>query len=109
MVVVVTAIAIVLVVAIASASMVVAATRGHVHQQQLTALNELVRVRESIRGRGVDLVVGLIDNQAARDEQVRQGTQAMRMLGLGGPPPSLRAADILLDIAGIARKQQTNY
>jgi hypothetical protein len=28
----------------------------------------------------------------------------MRLLGHGGPPPSLRAAEILLDIAGIARR-----
>ncbi len=50
-----------------------------------------------------DALLGLIADPHARDQQVRQGSEAMRLLGAGGPPPSLRAADILLDIAGIAR------
>lgn len=48
-------------------------------------------------------VLGLLHDPAARADQVRQGSEAMRLLGQGGPPPSLRAADILLDIAGIPR------
>lgn len=51
-----------------------------------------------------ETVLGLLDNQAAREDQVRQGSEAMRLMGLGGPLPSHRAADILLDIAGIARR-----
>jgi len=50
-------------------------------------------------------LLSLIADPAARAEQVRQGSEAMRLLGAGGPPPSLRAADILLDIAGIARAE----
>lgn len=49
-------------------------------------------------------VLGLLDDPTAAAEQVRQSGAAMRALGHGGPPPSLRAAEILLDIAGIARK-----
>lgn len=49
-------------------------------------------------------VLKLLTDPAARESQVRQTSEATRMLGLGGPPPSLRAADILLAIAGIARK-----
>ena len=51
-----------------------------------------------------EAVLGLLHSPAARAEQVDQGSEAMRLMGHGGPPPSLRAADILLDIAGIARK-----
>jgi lipid-A-disaccharide synthase len=50
-----------------------------------------------------EAVAGLLADTKARAEQVRQTGEAMRQLGLGGPPPSLRAADILLDIAGIPR------
>ncbi len=49
-------------------------------------------------------VLGLMRDPAARAEQTRQTGEAMRMLGMGGPPPSSRAADILLDIAGIPRR-----
>lgn len=51
-----------------------------------------------------EAVLGLIRSPQARAEQVRQGSEAMRMLGHGGPSPALRAADILLDIAGIPRR-----
>ena len=50
-----------------------------------------------------DAVLRLFDDPAARAEQMRLAGEAMRMLGLGGPAPSMRAADILLDIAGIPR------
>lgn len=53
-----------------------------------------------------DAVLALLDDPAACAEQVRQATAAMRLLGFGGPPPSARAADILLDIAGIARRRR---
>jgi lipid-A-disaccharide synthase len=49
-------------------------------------------------------VLALLDDPAACAEQVRLAAEAMRLLGHGGPPPSLRAAEILLDIAGIARR-----
>ena len=51
-----------------------------------------------------DGVLGLMRDPTACAEQVRLTGEAMRMLGLGGPPPSSRAADILLDIAGIPRQ-----
>ncbi len=54
-----------------------------------------------------DAVLTLLQHPAACAEQVRQATEAMRMLGYGGPPPSMRAARILLDIAGIARRPRT--
>lgn len=50
-----------------------------------------------------EAVLGLLRSPEARADQARQGSEAMRLLGHGGPPPSLRAADILLDIAGIPR------
>ncbi|MGQ0676451.1 MAG: lipid-A-disaccharide synthase, partial [Rhodospirillales bacterium] len=50
-----------------------------------------------------EAVLGLLNDPAARAEQVRLAGEAMRLLGRGGPPPSLRAADILLDVAGIPR------
>lgn len=49
-------------------------------------------------------VLALLDDPAARADQVRQAAEAMRLLGHGGPPPSLRAAEILLDIAGVPRR-----
>lgn len=49
-------------------------------------------------------VLDLLRDPAARAEQTRLGSEAMRLMGHGGPPPSLRAADILLDIAGISRR-----
>jgi len=49
-------------------------------------------------------VLALLDDPAGRAEQVRQVAEAMRLLGHGGPPPSLRAAEIVLDIAGLARQ-----
>jgi lipid-A-disaccharide synthase len=51
-------------------------------------------------------VLTLMDDPAARAEQVRQAGEAMRLLGLGGPSPAARAADILLDVAGIPRKAE---
>jgi len=53
-----------------------------------------------------DAVLGLIHSPSARAAQVEAAAEAMRLLGHGGSPPSLRAADILLDIAGIARRRQ---
>ncbi len=50
-----------------------------------------------------EAVLGLLRDPAARAEQVRLTGEVMRMLGLGGPAPSVRAADILLDVAGIPR------
>lgn len=50
-----------------------------------------------------EAVLTLLRDRKAREEQVRLSAEAMRLLGQGGPAPSLRAADILLDIAGIAR------
>ena len=51
-----------------------------------------------------EAVLGLLRSPEARAAQARQGSEAMRLLGHGGPPPSVRAADILLDIAGIPRR-----
>ncbi|MCC6469307.1 MAG: lipid-A-disaccharide synthase [Alphaproteobacteria bacterium] len=53
-------------------------------------------------------VLALLDDPAAAAEQVRQAGEAMRALGYGGPPPSLRAAEILLDVAGIARRPRSS-
>ncbi len=51
-----------------------------------------------------EAVLKLMNDPAARAEQVRSTGEAMRLLGLGGPSPAARAADILLDVAGIPRK-----
>jgi lipid-A-disaccharide synthase len=42
----------------------------------------------------------LLDDPRARREQKEAGAEAARLLGKGGPPPSERAAKILLDLIG---------
>jgi lipid-A-disaccharide synthase len=42
----------------------------------------------------------LLDDPATRAEQVAASAEAARLLGRGGPPPSGRAARILLDLIG---------
>lgn len=51
-----------------------------------------------------EAVLRLFNDPAARAEQARLAGEAMRLLGQGGPAPSARAADILLDVAGIPRQ-----
>ena len=42
----------------------------------------------------------LLDDPAARQAQTEASAEAARLLGRGGPPPSTRAAKILLDLVG---------
>ena len=49
-----------------------------------------------------DEVSRLIEGGEARERQLAAGSEAARMLGLGGPPPSRRAAEAVLDV--IARR-----
>jgi lipid-A-disaccharide synthase len=58
-------------------------------------------LQENCRPEAIAAAVGrLLDDPQARAEQVRASAEAAILLGRGGPPPSGRAAKILLDLIG---------
>ena len=55
----------------------------------------------------VQALEGLLDDEDARNAQAAAGRDALRRLGLGGPAPSGRAAQVVLDvIAGYSQTSQ---